>query len=115
MGDAGPAAARGPRGGRAAHPAPHAGAPFGGAFIGAIAAGTSGYILWLVYEAVFDPYGFGKTLKGAAERIGIALSTFAYGVIVAAAARVLLGDGPDGRAPPTAVVATVLHWPAGAG
>src|SRR3954467_14217259 len=87
--------------------------PFGGVFIGAIAAGTSGYILWLVYEAVFDPYRFGKTLKGAAERIGIALSTFAYGVIVAAAARVLLGDGPDGERRQQRLVATVLHWPAG--
>jgi hypothetical protein len=87
--------------------------PFGGVFIGAIAAGTSGYILWLVYEAVFDPYGFGKTLKGAAERIGIALSTFAYGVIVVAAARVLVGEGPDGERRQQRLVATVLHLPAG--
>lgn len=87
--------------------------PGGGVFIAAIAAGTTGYILWLIFEAVFDPYKFGKTLKGALERIGIALSTFAYGVIVAAAVRVLLGDGPSNEGRQQHLVAIVLHWPAG--
>src|SRR4029078_5988234 len=43
--------------------------PFGGALIAAVAVGTTGYILWLIFEAVFDPYRFGKTLKRVAERI----------------------------------------------
>ncbi len=87
--------------------------PFGSVFIAAIAAGTSGYILWLIFEAVFDPYKFGNTLKGAAERIGIALSSFAYGAIVAAAVRVLLGDGASNERRQQHLVATVLHWPGG--
>lgn len=87
--------------------------PLGSVFIAAIAAGTSGYILWLIFEAVFDPYKFGNTLKGAVERIGIGLSTCAYGTIVAAAVRVLLGDGASSQPREQHLVATVLHWPAG--
>jgi hypothetical protein len=87
--------------------------PFGGVFIAALAAGTSGYILWLIFEAVFDPYRFGKTLKGVAERIGIAFSTVAYGAIVAAAVRVLVGDGASNERRQQHLVAIVLHWPAG--
>ncbi len=87
--------------------------PFGSVFIAAVAAGTSGYILWLIFEAVFDPYRFGRTVKGVLERIGIALSTVAYGTIVAAAARVLLGDGASNERRQQHLVATVLHWPGG--
>ncbi len=87
--------------------------PFGRVFIAAIAAGTTGYILWLIFEALFDPYKFGNTWKGAAERMGIALSTFAYGTIVSAAVRVLLGDGASSQLREQRLVATVLHWPAG--
>lgn len=87
--------------------------PFGGVLITAVAAGTSGYILWLIFEAVFDPYRFGKSLKGVVERIGIAFSTIAYGTIVAAAARVLLGDGASNERRQQRLVGTILHWPAG--
>ena len=87
--------------------------PFGGVLIAAIAAGTTGYILWLIFEAVFDPYKFGNTFKGAVERIGIALSSAAYGMIVSAAVRVLLGDGATSQGRQQRLVATVLHWPGG--
>jgi hypothetical protein len=87
--------------------------PFGGLFIAAVAAGTSGYILWLIFEAAFDPYHFGRTLKGLAERVGIAFSTIAYGTIVAAAARVLLGAGASNEGRQQRLVDAVLHWPAG--
>jgi hypothetical protein len=87
--------------------------PGGSLFIAAVAAGTVGYILWLVFEAVFDPYDFGNTLKGVAERIGIGLSTVAYGVIVSSAVKVLMGSGGDGEEKQQALVATVLRWPAG--
>ncbi len=87
--------------------------PMGGVFIGAVAAGTCGYILWLIFEAIFDPYQFGKTFKGVLERIGIAFSTIAYGTIVAAAARVLWGDGASNERRQQRLVDTVLHWPAG--
>jgi Domain of Unknown Function (DUF1206) len=89
--------------------------PLGGVFVAAIAVGTTGYILWLIFEAVFDPYKFGNTLKGALERIGIALSSFAYGAIVAAAVRVLLRDGASNERRQQHLVATVLHWPGGRG
>ncbi len=87
--------------------------PLGGVFIAAIAAGTTGYILWLIFEAVFDPYNFGNTWKGAAERIGIGLSTCAYGAIVSAAVRVLLGAGASDQPREQRLVATVLGWPGG--
>ncbi len=87
--------------------------PLGGVFIGALALGTSGYILWLFFEAVFDPYRFGNTLKGVLERIGIAFSSVAYGSIVGAAVRVLTGDGASGQRREQHLVATVLDWPAG--
>ena len=87
--------------------------PLGGALIGAVAVGTTGYILWLIFEAVFDPYGLGGTLKGVAERIGIAMSTIAYGVIVVAAAKVLFAGQASGEGEKQRFVATVLHWPAG--
>ena len=87
--------------------------PFGGVLIAAVAAGTTGYILWLLFEAVFDPYRFGRTLKGVAERIGIAFSTIAYGTIVAAAVRVLTGDGASNERRQQHLVGTVLHWPGG--
>lgn len=87
--------------------------PLGSLFIGALALGTSGYILWLIFEAVFDPYQFGSTLKGVLERIGIAFSSVAYGAIAGSAVRVLLGDGPSGQRREQHLVGTVLGWPAG--
>jgi hypothetical protein len=87
--------------------------PFGSAFIAVIALGTVGYMLWLLFEATFDPYDFGRTAKGVAERVGIGLSTLAYGVIVAAAVRTLLGAGGHGEEKQQRMVATVLDWPGG--
>ena len=87
--------------------------PFGAVFIALIAVGTTGYILWLLFEAVFDPYELGGTPKGVVERIGIALSTLAYGVIVSAAVRVLLGTGGQGEQKQQQLVAHVLGWPGG--
>jgi hypothetical protein len=89
--------------------------PLGGALIGAVAVGTSGYIIWLVFEAVFDPYGFGNTLKGVAERIGIAMSTIAYGAIVVAAAKVLFAGQASSEREKQRFVATVLLGWAGCG
>jgi hypothetical protein len=87
--------------------------PLGNVFIVGIAAGTVGYILWLVFEAVFDPYQFGSTLKGVAERIGIGLSTLAYGAITASALKVLVGSGRNGEEKQQLLASRVLAWPAG--
>jgi hypothetical protein len=87
--------------------------PLGRPFIAAIAVGTVGYVLWLLFEAVFDPYDFGSSAKGLAERVGIALSTVAYGVIVMAALKVLRGGGGDGEDEQRLLVYRVMHWPGG--
>lgn len=87
--------------------------PFGTPFIAFIGLGTIGYMLWLLFEAIFDPYKLGRTAKGIVERIGIGLSTLAYGAIVLAAARSLLGSGGHGQEKQRRMVAEVLHWPAG--
>jgi hypothetical protein len=87
--------------------------PFGSVFIAIIALGTVGYMLWLLFEAAFDPYEFGRTPKGVAERVGIGLSTLAYGVIASAAIRTLLGVGDNGEEKQQRIVAHVLDWPGG--
>jgi hypothetical protein len=87
--------------------------PLGRPAIAAIAAGALSYILWLLFEAVFDPYDFGRTAKGVTERIGIGLSTLAYGVIVSAALKVLGGSGGQGEAQQQRLVDRVLELPVG--
>lgn len=46
-------------------------------FIWIILLGTVCYIAWRVFESISDPYDYGKSAKGLATRIGIALSTIA--------------------------------------
>lgn len=58
-----------------------------------IMVGTVCYIVWRVFEAVTDPYGYGKDLGGIGKRCGIALSSVADFLIVFAAIKVLLGIG----------------------
>lgn len=87
--------------------------PLGRPLIAALAVGTVAYILWLLFEAVFDPYGFGNRAKGVAERLGIALSTLAYGVIVSAAFKVLSGSGGNGEERQELFIYQALRWPGG--
>lgn len=58
-----------------------------------IMVGTACYIVWRIFEAVTDPYGYGKNFGGLGKRLGIALSTVADLLIVYAAIKVLLGIG----------------------
>jgi hypothetical protein len=58
-----------------------------------IMVGTVCYIVWRIFEAVTDPYGYGKDVGGLGKRSGIALSTLADLLIVYAAIKVLLGIG----------------------
>jgi hypothetical protein len=60
-------------------------------FIWIILVGTLSYIIWRLYEAMTDPYRYGRTVGGIAKRIGIALSTVADLLIAYAAIGVLLG------------------------
>lgn len=62
-------------------------------FIWIVLTGTLCYIIWRFYEAITDPYGYGKDTSGIAKRIGICLSTVADVMIVNTAIRVLLGTG----------------------
>lgn len=55
--------------------------------------GTVSYIIWRIYEAITDPYQYGKDAKGIGKRIGIALSTIADALIAYAAIEVLFGIG----------------------
>jgi len=61
-------------------------------FIGIVLSGTLCYIIWRFYEAVTDPYEYGRKVPGIAKRIGICLSTIADVMIVNTAIRVLLGN-----------------------
>src|SRR5687768_14203171 len=58
-----------------------------------IMVGTACYIVWRIFEAVTDPYGYGKNWAGLGKRSGIALGTVADLLIVYAAIKVLLGIG----------------------
>ena len=62
-------------------------------FIWIIMLGTLSYICWRIFEAIKDPYEYGKEAKGLAIRTGIALSTIADALIVFSAVQVLLGKG----------------------
>ncbi|HKZ37374.1 MAG TPA: DUF1206 domain-containing protein [Chryseolinea sp.] len=63
----------------------------GKVFIWIILLGTVSYIIWRFYEAIQDPYGYGKKRDGMVKRIGIALSTVADALIAYSAMQVLLG------------------------
>lgn len=58
-----------------------------------IVTGTISYIVWRIYEVINDPYNYGLSWKGIGKRIGIALSTLADILIIAAGVRVFLGVG----------------------
>jgi len=87
--------------------------PLGVALIGGLALGTLAYILWLIFQVVFDPYKFGNRLKGVGERVGIALSALAYGKIALGALTVLRGGGAHGEEERQRLTSQVLDWPAG--
>ncbi len=58
-----------------------------------IIGGTVCYMVWRIFEAVTDPYHYGKDFGGLVKRSGIALSTFADLLIVYAGIKVILGIG----------------------
>ncbi len=56
-----------------------------------ILVGTLCYIAWRIYEAITDPYEYGKSLQGKAVRTGIAMSSVADALIAFTAIQVLAG------------------------
>lgn len=53
--------------------------------------GTLSYIGWRIYEAITDPYGYGKSRVGLSKRTGIGLSAIADILIASSAIRIILG------------------------
>ncbi|MEX2593825.1 MAG: DUF1206 domain-containing protein [Anditalea sp.] len=69
-------------------------------FIWIILLGTLSYISWRIYEALKDPYNYGKGWKGISKRTGIGLSSIADVLIAYSAIMVILGISQvqeDGR------------------
>ncbi len=62
--------------------------PMGQAFLGIIAVGLFGYVVWRLVAAVKDPEG-----RGTLHRSGYAISAAAYGLLAVEAARLALGGG----------------------
>lgn len=60
-------------------------------FIVIILAGLLCFVIWRFYEAINDPYGYGRSFSGFAKRIGICVSTLVDVMIAMTAVRVLLG------------------------
>jgi hypothetical protein len=60
-------------------------------FIVIILLGTLCFVIWRFYEAITDPYEYGRSISGIAKRIGICVSTIVDIMIAVTAMRVLLG------------------------
>lgn len=56
-----------------------------------ILGGSVNYMIWRIYESLYDPYGYGKGIKGILLRLGIGLSTVADGLIVYSVLHILYG------------------------
>lgn len=89
--------------------------PLGELLIWLLIGGLIGYSVWRVFEAITDPYEFGKEPKGLAIRAGVALSAIAYAMMVYAALQAYMedGSGADNEVEQQLLVAKVLGWQAG--
>ena len=66
--------------------------PFGSAVLLTLAAGLIGYACWRLVEAVFDPDGRGRNLKGIALRLSFAGRGILHGALGVTAARLAFGQ-----------------------
>jgi hypothetical protein len=87
--------------------------PFGEVLISIMILGLLGYVTWRVYEAFADPYNFGSSLKGKAQRVGIGLSAIGYVLIAIGATQILFGGGGDSESEQKLFISQVLGWPGG--
>ena len=92
--------------------------PLGKVLIAVVLLGLVAYIIWKLYNAVEDPYGYGKNLKGIGKRLAVAAAGLAYAMIAYSAAQALFdvpgGGGTHGQ--PTeqrGMVASVFQWNGG--
>jgi hypothetical protein len=88
--------------------------PFGRVLLGLTALGLSGYVLWRLLQACFDPEYQGTNARGLLTRLGFAVSGVAYAALAVLAARMALGaGGAGGHAAAQEWTATVLAQPFG--
>jgi len=88
--------------------------PFGRVLLGLTALGLSGYVLWRLLQAGFDPEHKGTDARGLLTRLGFAVSGVAYAALAVLAARMALGAGGAGsHAAAQEWTATVLAQPFG--
>jgi uncharacterized protein DUF1206 len=87
--------------------------PLGNTLLFVLAIGLSGYALWRVLDAVFDPDRHGTHFTGLVTRIGSIVRAIVYGGLgveafrLAAGLRTSRGDGTR------ALAARILDWPLG--
>src|SRR5690606_38834243 len=90
--------------------------PYGSVIIWLLIAGLGGYILWRIFEALTDPYEFGKDISGMGKRTGVAMSGFAYAAMGYSAYNVTIsgsGNVETGELEQQLLVSQVLNWWAG--
>jgi hypothetical protein len=87
--------------------------PLGEVFIVLMILGLMGYVFWRVYEAFADPYNFGSSLKGKAQRAGIGLSALGYVLIAIGATQILIEGSGDSENDQEIFVAKILELPGG--
>lgn len=67
----------------------------GQVLVWAIVFGTLSYVVWRVYETIYDPYEYGSKPIGIIRRTGIALSSLADALICYSAFRIVIGSGSN--------------------
>lgn len=70
--------------------------PFGRVALIVLAAGLSGYALWMFVAAFVDPERKGTGFSGIAERVGFFVTGIGYAALAYGALNLLLGNGPSG-------------------
>lgn len=90
--------------------------PLGRVLLGFTAIGLSGYAIWRLFCAAFDPERHGNRVKRAFVRVGYAGSGLAHGALALEAAYLAMGKGGGGGGGERAEgwTATVLQAPFGA-
>jgi hypothetical protein len=87
--------------------------PLGEVLIGAMVLGMAGYVTWRVFEAFTDPYDFGNSMKGIAQRTGIGMSAMGYVVIIIGAIQIMIEGQSNGEEDQQLIIGQVMSIPGG--
>jgi hypothetical protein len=89
--------------------------PYGKILLAIVAVGLIGYAAWRLVQAAEDPEHVGTKAKGILQRVGYAVSAFAYLGLAAAAVRLINGSGGagNGNQAPKDWTARLLNQPFG--